>query len=82
MSLPSFENVREKWVFEVSYYYPSILYIIVGTKTDLRDKLVMHKIKPIEKDRGQRLAKELRVKYLECNVFNYTKLKGVFDKVY
>jgi len=52
MSLPSFENVREKWVFEVSYYYPSILYIIVGTKTDLRDKLVMHKIKPIEKDRG------------------------------
>jgi cell division control protein 42 len=33
----SFENVKEKWIPEISHHSPSTPYLLVGTQIDLRD---------------------------------------------
>ena len=37
---PSLENVRLKWVPELRKHCPTVPFILVGAKTDLRDKRV------------------------------------------
>jgi len=83
----SFENVREKWVPEFIHYCPNKPYVIVGTQIDLRDdpatmnKLSRNRQKPITKEEGSALARELRaVKYIECSSLNQVGLKSVFEQ--
>ncbi|KFY95789.1 hypothetical protein V500_02651 [Pseudogymnoascus sp. VKM F-4518 (FW-2643)] len=82
----SFQNVREKWVPEVSHHCPGVPFLIVGTQTDLRDdpsikkKLAKQKMEPVGKDLGELMAAELRVKYVECSALTQCKLKDVFDE--
>ena len=74
VSLSSFENVKEKWVHEITHHCPRTPFLLVGTKIDLRDdaatidKLAKNKQKPLSLEAGEKLAKELRaVKYVECS---------------
>lgn len=84
----SFENVREKWFPEVHHHCPGVPCLIVGTQVDLRDdphvieKLARQKMRPITREAGERMAKELgAVKYVECSALTQYKLKDVFDEV-
>ncbi|KAK2584553.1 hypothetical protein KPH14_006922 [Odynerus spinipes] len=74
VSPSSFENVKEKWVPEITHHCQKTPFLLVGTQIDLRDdaatieKLAKNKQKPITGEQGEKLAKELKaVKYVECS---------------
>ena len=82
----SFENVKEKWVPEITHHCPKTPFLLVGTQVDLRDdaaiieKLSKTKHRPITVEQGEKLARELRaVKYVECSALTQKGLKNVFD---
>jgi len=83
----SFENVKEKWVPEITHHCPKTPFLLVGTQVDLRDdgaiveKLAKTKQKPISSENGDKLARELRaVKFVECSALTQKGLKNVFDE--
>lgn len=87
VSPSSFENVREKWVPEITHHCQKTPFLLVGTQIDLRDdaatleKLAKNKQKPISNEQGEKLAKELKaVKYVECSALTQKGLKNVFDE--
>ncbi|MEQ2287201.1 Rho GTPase [Ameca splendens] len=87
VSPSSFENVKEKWVPEISYHCPGTPFLLVGTQTDQREnsstvqELAKNKQRPIRPEEGWKLARELRaVKYVECSVVTQEGVKTVFDE--
>ncbi|XP_047672028.1 cell division control protein 42 homolog isoform X1 [Tachysurus fulvidraco] len=87
VSPSSFENVREKWVPEISHHCPRTPFLLVGTQVDLRDdsntveKLAKNKQRPLSPESGDKLARDLRaVKYVECSALTQRGLKNVFDE--
>lgn len=83
----SFENVRAKWVPELTHHAPNTPLLLVGTKIDLRqDAGMIEKLRergqaPITYEQGVQLAKEIgAVKYLECSALTQHGLKNVFDE--
>merc|ERR1711915_104732 len=87
VSPSSFENVKEKWVPEITHHCQKTPFLLVGTQIDLRDdaatieKLAKNKQKPLSQEMGEKLAKELRaVKYVECSALTQKGLKNVFDE--
>ena len=83
----SFENIRSKWYKEIKHYAPNTPFIIVGTKTDLREdaetkrKLSAKRLECVNDFDGHALAKELGAyKYLECSARTQSTLKPVFDE--
>jgi small GTP-binding protein len=87
VSPSSFENVRTKWLPEITHHAPGVPFILVGTKLDLREdpatlkKLSANNRYPITYAMGHQLAKELHaVKYLECSALTQKGLKTVFDE--
>ncbi|XP_059382997.1 cell division cycle 42 like 2 isoform X3 [Carassius carassius] len=87
VSLSSFENVKEKWVPEITYHAPKTPFLLVGTQIDLRDdpitiaRLAKIKQKPIKPDTAEQLARDLKaVKYVECSALTQRGLKNVFDE--
>ncbi|KAG7204170.1 hypothetical protein KM043_002008 [Ampulex compressa] len=87
VSPSSFENVKEKWVPEITHHCQRTPFLLVGTQIDLRDdvatieKLAKNKQKPISGEQGEKLAKELKaVKYVECSALTQKGLKNVFDE--
>uniref|UniRef100_H3CCD6 Cell division control protein 42 homolog n=1 Tax=Tetraodon nigroviridis TaxID=99883 RepID=H3CCD6_TETNG len=87
VSPSSFENVKEKWVPEISHHCPRTPFLLVGTQVDLREdgstieKLAKNKQRPLYPDSGEKLARELRaVKYVECSALTQRGLKNVFDE--
>ena len=88
VSPASFENVKKKWVPEITHHCPKTPFLLVGTKIDLRDddktvaELARTKQEPITFEMGKELAKELQaVKYVECSALTQQGLKNVFDEV-
>lgn len=79
VSPSSFENVKEKWVPEITHHCHKTPFLLVGTQTDLRDEAKSKK-KPITQEQGEKLAKELKVKYVECSALTQKGLKNVFDE--
>ena len=87
VSPSSFENVKEKWVPEITHHCQKTPFLLVGTQIDLRDdaatveKLAKNKQRPLSLDMGDRLARELRaVKYVECSALTQKGLNNVFDE--
>jgi len=87
ISPASFENVRAKWVPEITQHCPNTPKILVGTKLDMRedketlDRLAEKKLSPVTTDQGNALAKEIKaVKYMECSALTQKGLKDVFDE--
>ncbi|KAK7915807.1 hypothetical protein WMY93_011568 [Mugilogobius chulae] len=87
VSPSSFENVKEKWVPEITHHCPKTPFLLVGTQIDLRDdpstveKLAKNKQKPIAPETADKLARDLKaVKYVECSALTQKGLKNVFDE--
>ena len=87
VSPSSFENVKEKWVPEITHHCPRTPFLLVGTKIDLRDdaatveKLAENNQEPLSLDMGDSLAREVRaVKYVECSALTQQGLNNVFDE--
>jgi len=83
----SFQNVRDKWVPEITRHCPTTPFLLVGTQIDLRDdpshidRLAKSKQKPISTEAAEELALKLRaIKYVECSALTQKGLKNVFDE--
>ncbi|XP_002739176.1 cell division control protein 42 homolog [Saccoglossus kowalevskii] len=82
----SFENVEIKWVPEIREYCSHTPFLLVGTKTDLRndvdtvEKLQRCGQQPITPEIAKKKAKDLNaVKYIECSAFTQQGLQHVFN---
>lgn len=87
VSPASYENVKEKWVPEITHHCPKTPFLLVGTQVDLREdsavieKLQKSKQKPVSIESADKMARELRaVKYVECSALTQKGLKNVFDE--
>uniref|UniRef100_A0A2K5HL35 Cell division control protein 42 homolog n=1 Tax=Colobus angolensis palliatus TaxID=336983 RepID=A0A2K5HL35_COLAP len=87
VSPPSFENVKEKWVPEITHHCPKPPFLLAGTQTNLRDdpsiieNLSKNKQKPITPETAEKLAHDLKaVRYVECSALTQKGLKNVFDE--
>ncbi|KAI9637140.1 P-loop containing nucleoside triphosphate hydrolase protein [Dioszegia hungarica] len=87
VSPPSFENVRTKWLPEITHHCPNTPLILVGTKLDLRDdpvtlqRLKERRFTPITYSMGMQCAREVgAIKYLEASSKTQKGLKNVFDE--
>ncbi|KFM68168.1 Cdc42-like protein, partial [Stegodyphus mimosarum] len=85
VSPSSFENVKEKWIPEITRHCQETPFLLVGTQIDLRDdvetveELAKNKQKPITYQQGEKLAKELKaVKYVECSAKIQEGLRNIF----
>ena len=71
----------------MNHFNPKTPIILVGTKLDLRDNpetvqsLKENGLKPITKEDGERLTKEIgAAKYLECSALTQKGLPNVFEE--
>ena len=84
VSPSSFENVKEKWVPEITHHSPTTPFLLVGTKVDLRDHVGVSENywqKLVSLDMAETQAKELgAVKYVECSSLTNKGVKNVFDE--
>ncbi|MCL4138146.1 UNVERIFIED_CONTAM: hypothetical protein GTU68_053015, partial [Idotea baltica] len=83
----SIERVKEKWISEITRFKKSTPFLLVGTKTDLREdtatleKLAKHKRKPFSYEQGEKLSQKVKaVKYVECSALTQKGVKNVFDE--
>jgi len=84
----SYDNVKDKWVLEVSHYAPDVPIIVVGTQIDLRDdpkvldNLRSQGGKTVKtKEDGTRLMLAVKAKsYVECSALTQEGVKEVFDQ--
>jgi small GTP-binding protein len=81
----SFQNIKTKWLPEVTHHCPAARLILLATKTDLReDPHVIEELKEkglsiINTERGEQLASEINaIKYLECSALNTKSIAEVF----
>ena len=86
ISPPSLQNIKQKWHPEIQHHSGGVPFILVGTKSDLRndrdtmDRLREKNLTPVSEREGQDLANELGAfKYLECSALTQEGLKQVFD---
>lgn len=82
------ENVRTDWLTEIKILTPGAPFILVGTKTDLRENSdVLKKLReagkePVSLLQGIKLAKRLGAKeYVECSALNMVGVKQIFTTV-
>ena len=84
----SYENIRAKWICEITHYSPGVPFILVGLMLDLRDdpetkqKLAKGKKSPVTYKEGVALAREIGAEvYMECSALTGVGVKEVFDRV-
>ena len=82
----SLENVKHRWWPELCHYAPGVPIVLVGTKADLRDDVVVVNqlrtkgVSPVTEEQGQRFAKEIgAIGYVECSALSQVGLKDAFD---
>lgn len=81
------ENVKRNWLTEIRILSPKASYILVGTKTDMRENTeVISRLKetnkrPISSQDGVKFANANGAKsYVECSAMNKDGLKDVFEQ--
>merc|ERR1712117_150514 len=86
ISEASFNNVKQKWVPEVSHHAPGVPILLIGTKSDLRgdtdlvNRLSQEGKKLVTQQQAEDLVKEIHAhKYVECSALTQENLKVVFD---
>lgn len=82
----SLDNVKEKWISEVSHFCPRVPIILVGCKKDLRsDPGTVEELrkvcqKPVSTQEGDEVRRAIRArKYLECSARTKEGVREVFD---
>jgi Ras-related C3 botulinum toxin substrate 1 len=87
ISPASYENVRHKWIPEITHHAPHVPIVLVGTKCDMRDdpttvaQLAAKNAKPITYIQGVQLKKEVNAtKFYECSALTQKGLRTVFDE--
>lgn len=83
----SLENITEKWIPEINHHRPNTPYLLVGTKTDLKDdqeivnKLAKTQKAPVSMREGISVAKKIKaVQYFECSAKTLQGVENVFDE--
>lgn len=83
----SFRNIETKWVPEISHHMPNTPFILVGSKTDLRedDEVVnmlhnRHERGAIEFLEGQQLAQRLGGSYMEISSLRGEGVRELFQE--
>jgi len=83
----SFHNVKQKWLEELKTACPDTPFILVGTKTDLRnDEEVLRKLQekgrePISEKEGKKRAKEIKARtYIECSARDLESVNKIFQQ--
>jgi small GTP-binding protein len=74
----SYENIKNKWFQEVKAHQGSCspLYLLVGTKSDLRDTAE----RPVKVEEGRQLASQLGCfDYMECSAIKCEGVKEIFQ---
>merc|ERR1712039_93207 len=86
VSYPSFKNVSQKWVPEISHHAPGVPVILVGTKSDLRKceetqaRLAAKNMKFVQPADIEQKRNDIGAnKYIECSALTQEGLKEVFD---
>jgi small GTP-binding protein len=75
----TFDNVETSWVPEIKEHCPNTPYILVGTKSDLRDN-PSEGITPIPMSKGEQLKTKIGAyDYIECSAMKSINLKEVFE---
>lgn len=76
-SISSMENVENIWIPEIKQYCPNVPYILVGTKSDLRDNSPNDSI--ITSDQGKQLKNKIKAKhYIECSALKNQNVAETF----
>ncbi|TKX19770.1 GTP-binding protein rhoC [Elsinoe australis] len=82
----SLENVMDKWYPEVLHFCPTTPIILVGLKSDLRNKrtcielLKTQGLTPVTAAQGQSVAKKMGAMYMECSSKEMIGVHEIFDK--
>lgn len=78
-SRSSFENIKDKWVPEITHHCPRVPFIIVGTQCDVLGP--DPKSRPVCQVEATRVALSLgAVKYMECSALTQKGLRDVFNE--
>jgi len=76
----SLENIKHKWFPEIQHYNPETPFILVATKTDLRDK-AKDQSTFISTEQGQELANDIKADgFVECSALTQEGVRTVFDQ--
>ncbi|XP_017770977.1 PREDICTED: ras-like GTP-binding protein RhoL [Nicrophorus vespilloides] len=76
-SRTSFDNVKDKWIKELNYYWPNCIVILVATKSDLRQSMEGC----IEKSEGLKMKKRIGAHdFVECSSKLMYNVNEVFEK--
>lgn len=83
----SLQNVRSKWLPEISHHAPGVPHILIGTKLDLRgdartEKELQSKgTKMVETSEGEDMAQQMHSeKYIECSAKTQQNIHQVFEE--
>lgn len=72
----SFDSVSQKWIPEISHHAPDAKWILVGTRSDIRDEQGV-----VTQDEAQALVEQSKGSgYVECSSLNQTGISEVFEK--
>jgi len=81
ISKSSFENIQSKWIPEIQHHCPNAPFIIVGTKSDLKDSNEFKK-QIISKREIDTLINRINpICYKECSALTQEGLLDVFNEV-
>lgn len=76
VSKSSFRNVKKKWIREIKKYCPGVPYILVGMKSDLREKSE----ESISKTEGEKLKDYIHSEdYIECSARDISTIYKVYE---
>ncbi|EAY02904.1 Cdc42 homolog, putative [Trichomonas vaginalis G3] len=82
----SYENVQNIWLKELKKHVQNPVYLLVGTKSDLRNddatlqSLAQTGKSPVTHQAGEKLANEIKaIGYVECSAIKQEGVKEVFD---
>ena len=86
-SQQSFENVKSKWLPELTHHSPGVPIVLVGNKSDLQDdeqtrlRLEGMDSSFVTKEKALQMATEVgAVQYVECSAKTQERVTDVFDE--